>query len=196
MATLSDHQVVIVASFPAINASQTDSQRGSGIFDTSIEALIKLNRLGYGREGSGLELNLVSNPTGAFLPPSQAQTEKRFRQVLKDRWGLHFNNLLTFANVPLGRFRQWLAGSNNLDMYLEKLAQRFNPCAVSRVMCRSLVSVSWDGYLFDCDFNLAAKMPMGGRRTHINEMAGPPREGAPIVTGDHCYTCTAGSGFT
>ncbi len=196
MTMLSDHRAVIVASFPTINASQTDSQRGSGIFDISIDALQKLNALGYGREGSGLELNLVSNPTGAFLPSSQEQTEKRFRQVLKDKWGVRFNNLFSFANMPLGRFRQWLIQSNNLDMYLEKLAGGFNPCAVSGVMCRSLVSVSWDGYLFDCDFNLAAGIYMGGRKIHVSEMTGLPGEGAPIATADHCYTCTAGSGFT
>lgn len=196
MALLAAQKVVIVASLPAINAHQTNSQRGDGIFDISISALQKLNALGYGREGSGLELNLVSNPTGAFLPPSQGQTEKRFRKVLKDKWGIIFNNLFGFANVPLGRFRQWLVKSNNLDMYLEKLAAGFNPCAVANVMCRTLVSVSWDGYLFDCDFNLAAGIYMGGRKTHISDMVGPFSPGAPIATADHCYTCTAGAGFT
>ncbi|RTZ97846.1 MAG: DUF3641 domain-containing protein [Deltaproteobacteria bacterium] len=196
MTLLTGHRAVIVASFPTINAAQTDSQRGNGIFDVSIDALQKLNALGYGREGSGLELNLVSNPTGAFLPSSQEQTEKRFRQVLKDKWDIDFSNLFSFANVPLGRFRQWLRQSNNLDMYLEKLAGHFNPCSVAGVMCRSLVSVSWDGYLFDCDFNLAAGIYMGGRKIHVSEMEGPPREGTPIATADHCYTCTAGSGFT
>jgi len=196
MTVLTDHKAVIVASFPTINAAQTDSQRGSGIFDVSIDALNKLNALGYGRKGSGLELNLVSNPTGAFLPSSQEQTEERFRRVLKDKWGIRFNNLFSFANMPLGRFRRWLEKTNNLDMYLEKLATSFNPCAVPGVMCRSLVSVSWDGYLFDCDFNLAAEIYMGGRKIHVSEMTGSPREGAPIATADHCYTCTAGSGFT
>ena len=196
MSVLTDHKVVIVASFPALNASQTNSQRGTGIFKVSIDALKKLSELGYGLDGLGLELNLVSNPTGAFLPPPQDQTEKRFRKVLRDKWGVSFNKLLNFANVPLGRFRQWLIKSNNLDMYLEKLAAGFNPCAVSGVMCRTLVSVSWDGYLFDCDFNLAAGIYMSGHKIHVSEMTGPPREGAPIATADHCYTCTAGSGFT
>lgn len=197
MNQLADRKVTIVASFPAINARQTDAQRGNGIFNDSIDALKKLNDLGYGREGSGLELNLVSNPTGAFLPPSQEQTEKRFRKVLIDKWGIVFNNLFGFANVPLGRFRQWLARSNNLEMYLEKLAAAFNPCAISGVMCRTLISVSWDGYLFDCDFNLAAGIPLSGRRkTHISELSGPLAAGAPIATADHCYTCTAGAGFT
>ena len=196
MASLADHKVAIVASFPAINAQQTNAQRGRGIFDISIDALKKLNVLGYGHEGTGLELNLVSNPTGAFLPPSQEHTEKRFRKVLKDKWDIVFNNLYGFANVPLGRFRQWLEKSNNLEMYLEKLAAGFNPCAVSGVMCRNLVSVSWDGYLFDCDFNLAAGIYMGGRKIHISQMSGPPKAGDPIATADHCYTCTAGAGFT
>lgn len=196
MPLLADQKVVVVASFPAINASQTDSQRGSGIFNVSIDAIKKLNALGYGHLNSGLELNLVSNPTGAFLPSSQDIVEKRFREVLKNKWGIVFNNLFSFANVPLGRFHQWLVKSNNLDMYLEKLAAGFNPCAVSGVMCRTLLSISWDGYLFDCDFNLAAGIYMGGRKIHVSEMEGPPQEGAPIATADHCYTCTAGSGFT
>ena len=193
---LKSEKVVIVGSLPSLNALQADSQRGSGIFQTSIDALIKLNALGYGREGSGLELNLVSNPTGAFLPPSQADTEKRFRQVLKRKWGIVFNNLYTFANVPLGRFRQWLVGKGNLDEYMKKLCSRFNPCAVEGLMCRSLVSVSWDGFLFDCDFNLSKGMYMNRRKVHVSEMPGSPETGSHIAIADHCYTCTAGSGFT
>jgi len=188
--------VVVVASFPSINASQTDSQRGRGIFQKSVHALRKLNAMGYGLEGSGLELNLVSNPTGAFLPPSQAESEKRFRQILEKKWGVVFNNLLNFANVPLGRFRRWLAKSGNLENYMNRLASGFNPCAVEGVMCRTLVTVSWDGYLYDCDFNLARGLFMGGRKTHISEMTGPPEPGRPIAVADHCYSCTAGAGFT
>ena len=166
------------------------------MFNRSIDALKKLNNLGYGKEGSGLELDLVSNPTGAFLPSPQSQTEKRFRQVLEKKWGIVFNNLFTFANVPLGRFRDWLMQSYNLEKYIEKLASSFNPCAVEGLMCRTLVSVSWDGHLFDCDFNLAKGFYMGGRKIHISEMAGPPKAGNPIAVADHCYTCTAGAGFT
>lgn len=191
-----EYGVVIVASFPSLNEAQTESQRGRGIFNTSITALKKLNALGYGSDGSGLELNLVSNPTGAFLPSSQSETEKRFRQVLLKKWGIVFNNLFTFANVPLGRFRDWLLKSGNLDKYIEKLSSGFNPCAVERVMCRTMVSVSWDGYLYDCDFNLAKGLYMGGRKIHITEMTGPPGPGSPISVADHCYTCTAGTGFT
>ena len=117
-------------------------------------------------------------------------------QVLAQKWGIVFNNLFAFANVPLGRFRDWLAFSGNLENYLEKLVSSFNPCAVDGVMCRSLVAVSWEGYLYDCDFNIAKGIPMGGRMTHISEMPGPPEPGSPIAVADHCYACTAGSGFT
>ena len=190
------HRVAIVASFPSLNEAQTETQRGDGIFQTSIDGLKKLNAMGYGHEGSGLELNLVSNPTGAFLPPNQAQTEKRFRQVLKRKWGIVFNHLFNFANVPLGRFRRWLVETDNLDKYMEKLHSSFNPCAVDGLMCRSLVSVSWDGHLYDCDFNLARGLFMGGHKIHVSEMPGPPKHHSQIATADHCYTCTAGSGFT
>jgi radical SAM/Cys-rich protein len=155
-----------------------------------------LNARGYGRDGSGLELNLVSNPTGAFLPPNQKQTEKRYRQILKQKWELTFNQLFNFANVPLGRFQLWLIQTGNYEVYLQKLVAAFNPCAIEGLMCRSQVSVSWDGYLYDCDFNLARGLGMCGRKTHVSEMAGPPEPGSPIMTAEHCYTCTAGAGFT
>jgi radical SAM/Cys-rich protein len=193
---LKSHRVVIVASFPSLNLGQTDSQRGKGIFEESVNVLKKLNDIGYGIEGSGLELNLVSNPTGAFLPPSQAQTEKRYHQILESKWGVHFNNLFSFANVPLGRFRQWLLKTNNFSSYIHKLSSNFNPCAVDGLMCRTLVSVSWEGYLYDCDFNLARGLFMGGQKIHVSQMQGPPIPGSQIATADHCYTCTAGSGFT
>ena len=193
---LADNQIVVVASFPSLNASQTEAQRGKGIFTTSIEALQKLNRLGYGQKGSGLELNLVSNPSGAFLPPDQAQTAERFRRMLKKKWGIQFNNLFSFANVPLGRYRDWLIHSGNLNSYMEKLASSFNPCAVADVMCRTMLSISWDGYLYDCDFNLARGMYMGGRKIHVSEMESYPEAGSAVATADHCYACTAGSGFT
>jgi radical SAM/Cys-rich protein len=196
MRFLKDHRVVIVASFPSYNEIQSDSQRGQGIFRTSIDILRRLNAMGYGQNGTGLELNLVSNPTGAFLPTPQVQMEQRFREVLKKKWRIGFNHLYSFANAPLGRFRQWLQQSGNLESYLQRLASSFNPCAVEGVMCRSLVSVSWDGTLYDCDFNLARDLPMGGKRTHVSLMKGPPEPGSPIAVGDHCYTCTAGAGFT
>ena len=196
MQVLKTHKVVVVASFPSVNVSQTESQRGKGIFDISIEALQKLNRLGYGKTDSGLELNLVSNPSGAYMPAAQDQTEKRFRRILEKNWGISFNNLFSFANVPLGRYREWLIRSGNLALYMEKLASNFNPCAVADVMCRTMVSVSWDGYLYDCDFNLARCIYMGGEKTHVSEMDDRPETGSIIATADHCYACTAGSGFT
>ncbi|MFC1891936.1 arsenosugar biosynthesis radical SAM (seleno)protein ArsS [Thermodesulfobacteriota bacterium] len=196
MPVLRDYRVVVVASLPSLNESQADSQRGNGIFQQSIETLKELNRMGYGQKDSGLELNLVSNPTGAFLPPAQDQMEKRFLKVLYQKWGIIFNNLYNFANVPLGRFRKWLENSDNLGPYLNKLAAGFNPCAVENVMCRTLVSVSWDGYFYDCDFNLARNLPMGGKPLHISNMNEPPEKGSPIAVADHCYTCTAGAGFT
>jgi radical SAM/Cys-rich protein len=196
MDLLKAYRVVIVASFPSLNEFQADSQRGEGVFQKSVDALKKLNAMGYGQEGSGLELDLVSNPTGAFLPPSQLQAEKRFRQVLEKKWGILFNNLFNFANAPLGRFSQWLLKSGNFEKYMEKLSSSFNACAIEGLMCRTLVSVAWDGYLYDCDFNLAKGLFMGGRRVHISEMPGPPEPGSPIAVADHCYTCAAGDGFT
>jgi radical SAM/Cys-rich protein len=193
---LKSYRVIIVASFPSLNELQTDSQRGDGIFKISIHALKKLNAIGYGHKGSGLILNLVSNPTGAFLPPAQVEAEKRFRQVLKDKWGIVFNQLFNFANVPLGRYRRWLIKSGNYEKYMATLSSGFNPCSVHGVMCRTMVSVSWDGFLYDCDFNLARGLFMGGRKIHVSEMPGPPEPYSHIATADHCYTCTAGSGFT
>ena len=193
---ITTHGITVVASLPSLNAHQTNSQRGAGTFATSINALQKLNGLGYGKSGSGLELNLVSNPSGAFLPPSQVQTEARFRRVLKEKFGIEFNNLYAFANVPLGRFRQWLIKSGNLDTYINKLSSSFNPCAVDGLMCRSLVNVAWDGTLYDCDFNQVRGIFLGGRKVHVSRASGPPEIGTKIATADHCYTCTAGSGFT
>lgn len=190
------NRVVVVASFPSLNRRQTEAQRGKGIFQKSINALMRLNAAGYGREGTGLELDLVSNPTGAFLPPSQAQVEERFRPFMKEKWGIVFNSLYTFANMPLGRFRQWLHDSGNFDKYMKELTSNFNLCAVEGLMCRSLVSVAWDGYLHDCDFNLAAGIPMAGQKAHISEISDLPGPGTPIAVADHCYTCTAGAGFT
>ena len=193
---LQHHRVAVVASFPSVNITQTDSQRGEGTFQDSIAVLRQLNKIGYGDQTSGLILDLVSNPTGAYLPPSQQQAQKRFHQVLQSRWGVVFNNLYNFANVPLGRFRDWLMTSGNFINYMTKLSESFNPCALEGLMCRSLVSVSWDGYLYDCDFNLARGLPLGGRKIHVSEMKAPPDQGRLISTADHCYTCTAGSGFT
>jgi len=131
---LKKHNVVIIASFPSINETQSDSQRGRGIFQRSINTLKILNEMGYGLENTGLELDLVSNPTGAFLPQPQKLTEKRFRKILKEKWGIHFHNLYSFANVPLGRFRNWLTKSGNYDIYMDKLVASFNPCSIEGLM--------------------------------------------------------------
>jgi hypothetical protein len=154
------------------------------------------NAAGYGVEGSGLELNLVSNPVGAFLPATQVQAEAKFRRDLLRKWGVTFHNLYTFGNVPLGRFRQWLADSGNYDRYLRTLADGFNPCTVEGLMCRTQLSVSWDGYLYECDFNLATDRYLEGRKVHVSEIRRMPPPGIPIAVGDYCYACTAGSGFT
>ncbi|MBF0203520.1 MAG: arsenosugar biosynthesis radical SAM protein ArsS [Desulfamplus sp.] len=186
----------IVASFPSLNESQTNAQRGENIFGKSIETLIKLNKIGYGRAGTGLDLHLVSNPSGAFLPPSQSNTEKRFRELLKKKTGIIFNDFFSFANMPVGRFRQWLVQSGNYNDYMQKLVSAFNPNAVKGLMCRTLVSVSWDGYLYDCDFNQAENLYMTGRKIHVSEMQGLPESDTEICVAEHCYTCTAGAGFT
>ena len=190
------HQVVIVASLPSINRSQADSVRGNGVWESSIAMLKELNKLGYGKAGTGLELNLVSNPTGAFLPACQSQMEARVRRDLEQKWDITFNSLFTFANTPVGRFRFWLKESGNLEEYMEKLRASFNPVAVQRVMCRNLLSVSWDGFLFDCDFNLARGLYFSGRKRHVSEMEVLPEPGTEIPTGDHCFACVAGAGFT
>ena len=190
------HRVVIVASLPSLNTGQTDSLRGKGVWARSIETLRRLNSMGYGIQGSGLELHLVSNPAGAFLPSPQAETERKFREQLGKKVGIAFNNLFTFANVPLGRFRQWLNESGNFEKYMEKLASSFNGCTLGGLMCRTLLSVSWDGYLYDCDFNQAGGIYLGGKKTHITQLRELPAPGSPVAVSDHCYACTAGTGFT
>jgi len=161
-----------------------------------LSMLKKLNEAGYGVAGSDLELDLVANPSGAFLPSSQEQAEKRFKRDLARKWGIEFNQLYIFGNMPLGRFLHWLEQSDNLQAYMEKLAAGFNPCTLGGLMCRSLLSVNWDGYLYDCDFNLAAGIPLSGQATHISELIDFPGRGTAIAVGEHCYACTAGAGFT
>ncbi len=190
-----ENKIALVASFPSVNKNQTDRQRGDGVWQKSIENLILLNTLGFGLPGSDLELTLVSNPTGAFMPVDQCKAEKKFKIDLARKWGIQFTNLFTFANVPLGRFRTWLEKSGNYSDYMAKLSGNFNGDTVANLMCRSLVSVSWDGYLYDCDFNQAANLPLSSTPTHITEIDRLP-EGIGIATDTHCYACTAGAGFT
>lgn len=189
-------KVALVASFPSTSPSQADSQRGKGVADRSVVMLQRLNELGYGQRESGLELNLVANPTGAFLPADQCAAEQKFKSDALRKWGIVFNALFTFANMPLGRFRSWLEKSGNFEGYMETLEKGFNPCTVDGLMCRSLLSVDWNGMLYDCDLNLAAGIPLGGKSLHLSELMEPPPQGVVIATGDHCFACTAGSGFT
>jgi radical SAM/Cys-rich protein len=189
-------KVALVGSLPATNASQTEAQRGAGVWGLSLAALKELNALGYGMEGSALELDLVANPSGAFLPAPQRQAEKKFRSDLMGRHGVCFHRLYTFANVPLGRFRLFLERSGNLPGYLEKLAAGFNPCTVAGLMCRSQLCVDWRGWLYDCDFNLAVGAAHGGEARELSQLDELPAPGTPIPVGDHCYACTVGSGFT
>lgn len=191
-----EHRVVVIASLPSLDPRQTDAQRGEGAFQQSIISLKKLNSAGYGREDCGLELNLVTNPISDFLPPDQAQTECLFHEMLLQQWGITFDNLYSLGNSPLGRFRNWLFQTSQMDTYMQKLYDRFNPDAVSSLMCRSLLSIDWQGYLYDCDFNLAAEFYLAGSKTHVTEMEGIPAAGTPIIVADHCYACAAGTGFS
>ena len=192
---LAAHRVEVVASLPYYRASQTDAQRGDGIFDKSIEALQRLNQLGYGRPDSGLLLNLVHNPVGAFLPPKQEAIEAQFRKELRTRHGVEFNHLYTITNMPVSRFLEFLMESGNYEGYMERLANAFNPSAAAGVMCRYTLSVSWDGRLYDCDFNQMLELPLeGGVPAHIRDFDLARLQHRRIVTRNHCYGCTAGSG--
>jgi radical SAM/Cys-rich protein len=192
---LARHQVEVVASLPYYRASQTDAQRGEGIFEKSLEGLRLLNRLGYGVPGSGLTLNLVHNPVGAFLPHNQKALEVQFRKELASRHGLTFSNLYSITNMPISRFLEFLLESGNYEAYMSRLANAFNPAAAAGVMCRSMVSVGWDGTLYDCDFNQMLDLPLiTDAPRHIRDFNPEELARRPIVTGNHCYGCTAGSG--
>jgi radical SAM/Cys-rich protein len=188
-------KVALVASFPSVNKGQADAQRGDGVWEQSIAMLQRLNSLGYGKTHTGLELYLVSNPAGAFMPVDQCTAEKKFKTDLAKRWGIEFTGLFTFANVPMGRFKKWLESSGNLDGYMKKLSDSFNPNTLDGLMCRNLINISWDGYLYDCDFNMAAGIPYSGTPMHVSQAMGP-EEGCTIMTDDYCFACTAGAGFT
>jgi radical SAM/Cys-rich protein len=195
---LADHNVEIIASLPYFRPSQTDAQRGEGVHEKSIEALQLLNRVGYGQQGSGLTLNLVHNPVGAFLPPKQDAIEAQFRRELLHRHGIRFNRLYTITNMPISRFLEFLLETGNYDGYMQRLAKAFNPTAASGVMCRYTLSVGWDGTLYDCDFNQMLDLPVADKAIrHVRDLT-PARladlQSRTIVTGNHCYGCTAGAG--
>jgi radical SAM/Cys-rich protein len=189
------HGVEIVASMPYYQEGPVDAQRGRGVFEKSIDALRLLNDAGYGRPGTGLRLSLVYNPAGAFLPPSQSAIEADFRRELGERHGIVFTSLYTIANMPIGRFRTHLERTGAYDGYMERLIRAYNPQAAERVMCRSLLSVGWDGRLFDCDFNQMLGIGCNhGAPTHISQFDADAIAGRRITVDDHCYGCTAGAG--
>jgi len=192
---LAFHRVEIIASLPYFRSAQTDAQRGEGVFEKSVVAARRLNDLGYGREGSGLQLNLVYNPVGAFLPPRQESIETRFRQELAERHGVHFNRLYTLTNMPIGRFLQFLVNSGNFDSYMERLVSAFNPAALEGVMCRYTLSIGWDGTLYDCDFNQMLGIPVGTPSSrNIRDFDLRELRHRRIAIQNHCYGCTAGAG--
>jgi radical SAM/Cys-rich protein len=194
---LAKHEVEIIASLPYYRAEQTDAQRGDGVFDRSIAALRKLNALGYGKEGTGLRLNLVYNPVGAFLPPKQETIERQFKRELERQHGVVFNRLYTITNMPISRFLEFLLNTGNYEGYMERLANAFNPSAATGVMCRYTLSVGWDGTLYDCDFNQMLELPVAhGAPRHIRDFDPAALHTRRIVTCNHCYGCTAGSGST
>ena len=192
---LAHHHVEIIASLPSYRASQTDAQRGDGIFEKSMEALRLLNRFGYGRSDSGLALNLVYNPVGAFLPPKQEAIETQFKKELRTKHGVEFNRLYTITNMPISRFLEFLIESGNYDQYMMRLANAFNPTTAAGVMCRYTLSVGWDGRLYDCDFNQMLELPVDhGAPSHIRDFDPAQLHHRQIVTRNHCFGCTAGSG--
>jgi radical SAM/Cys-rich protein len=191
---LAAHQVEVVASLPNYSMGQTDAQRGDGVFEASIAALRRFNAAGYGRDGSGLVLNLVTNPVGAFLPANQGSLEREWKRELQRRHGIVFNRLFTITNMPISRFLEFLVDSNNLGDYMEKLVTAFNPAAVDGLMCRNLISVGWDGRLYDCDFNQMLEMALPTTIFDLARSGTTPLDGRVVLTGQHCFGCTAGAG--
>jgi len=192
---LAQEGVEVVASLPCYTAENVDRQRGRGVFDGSIEGLRRLNALGYGRPGSPLRLDLVYNPLGASLPPPQAKLEAQYREELKRLFGIEFHQLLTIANMPIKRFARLLERTGQETAYMGLLVNHFNPRTVPGLMCRSLVSVSWDGKLYDCDFNQMLDVPLGdGPRTIWDVDSFDALAGERIATRTHCFGCTAGAG--
>jgi len=189
------HQVEVVSSLPYFLEQQTDAQRGHGVFAKSLEAMRRLNNVGYGLDDGGLILNLVYNPTGAFLPPAQAAIEADFKRELAARYGVSFNRLYTITNMPIKRFLDYLRRTGNEDRYMRKLVEAFNPQAVEGLMCRSLLSVDWTGRLYDCDFNQMLDLPVAADLPQTISDYDPVKFAArTISTAAHCFGCTAGGG--
>jgi len=189
------HGIEVVSSLPSFTPERTDRQRGKGVFEDSVKALQMLNAVGYGQPGTGLVLNLVYNPAGSFLPPSQEALEKEYKQELFKNFGVSFNNLFAITNMPISRYLDYLLSTGNYDKYMDKLVSAFNPVAVNNVMCRNTISVSWDGYLYDCDFNQMLDLQVSVPNSqHLRDFDLQQLNNRAIVLKQHCYGCTAGAG--
>lgn len=188
------HNIHVVSSMPHWTKGKTDKQRGDGVFDASIKALQELNAVGYGMPNSSLRLDLVYNPSGAFLPGNQAALEKDFKKALLETFDIQFHNLFAITNLPISRFLDYLIASENYEDYMYSLVEAYNPAAVKNVMCTNTLSVSWDGYLYDCDFNQMLNLPVNSKAKHISEYNEELLDGRNIVISQHCYGCTAGAG--
>jgi radical SAM/Cys-rich protein len=194
---LAGHEIEIVASLPCYSEENVDRQRGKGVFDSSIRGLRALNKLGYGEPGSKLLLNLVYNPQGAVLPPPQPALEQDYRQHLRRHYDIEFNQLYVLTNMPIQRFGSMLISKGEFEHYLALLKSAYQPQNLEQVMCRTLLSVDWQGYTYDCDFNQMLGLPLlrtPGKRTHLRELMNVDLTGNPIAVRDHCYGCTAGQG--
>lgn len=190
-----ENQVEVVSSLPGFTQDRTDRQRGEGVFDDSIKALKMLNAAGYGQEGSGLILNLVYNPAGAFLPPMQEALQKEYKTELAAKYNIVFNQLFAITNMPISRYLDYLLSSGNYERYMEKLIAAFNPDAVKDLMCRNTISVGWDGYLYDCDFNQMLDLKVSPEQTqHLSGFDYNRLSHRNIVIRQHCFGCTAGAG--
>ncbi len=188
------HNVHIVSSLPYYDKDKTDRQRGDGVFQDSISALKLLNSIGYGKEGTGLKLDLVYNPAGAFLPGNQAALESDFKKELMRLFNIEFNQLFAITNMPISRYLDYLIESENYEGYMEKLVNAFNPTAAKGVMCRNTISISWDGYLYDCDFNQMLDLKINGGKVHLDQYEEASMSKRSIILNQHCYGCTAGAG--
>ena len=188
------HNIHVVSSMPHYTRGKTDKQRGDGVFDKSIKALQELNAVGYGQAGGNLKLDLVYNPSGAFLPGNQAALEQDFKKALMTDFGIAFHNLFAITNLPISRFLDYLIASENYEDYMYALVDAFNPAAVASVMCTNTLSVSWDGWLYDCDFNQMLGLKNASPVKHIKEYQEDILQDRDIIISQHCYGCTAGAG--
>ncbi|HHB78831.1 MAG TPA: radical SAM/Cys-rich domain protein [Saprospiraceae bacterium] len=188
------HRVEVISSLPFYSAKRTDKQRGEGVFEDSIRAIELLNNQGYGQKDSGLMLHLVYNPSGAFLPGNQLSLEAEFKRQLARRHDIVFNNLLAITNLPINRFLDYLVANDNYEFYMEQLLDAYNPATIDGLMCRNTISVSWDGFLYDCDFNQMLDLKTACTSQHIRDFDVRSLEERAVVLGQHCYGCTAGAG--